>query len=75
MDDTKQAPDPQSPQSQGQPKPDPRRPAMIGLLLLVALILGGLFLVHVLRAMSHVQDCAMEGRTNCAPIDASGSGG
>jgi len=31
-------------------------------------VIVGLFLIHVLRDMSSVQDCAMQGRTNCAPI-------
>ena len=54
--------------------PDSRRGAMVGLLVVLALIVGGLFLVHVLRGMSQIQDCAMSGRTNCAPIDATSSG-
>ena len=54
--------------------PDPRRGAMVGLIVVLALILGGLFLVHVLRGMSQIQDCAMSGRTNCAPIDSTSSG-
>jgi hypothetical protein len=49
--------------------PDPRRTAMIGLVIIVVLVIGGLFLTHVLRDMSNLQDCAMQGRTNCAPID------
>jgi hypothetical protein len=55
---------PESPQP-----PDPRRPAMIGLGIVLALIVGGMILVHLLRNMSKVQDCVMSGRTNCAPID------
>jgi hypothetical protein len=35
------------------------------------LVLGGLFLVYKLKAMSELQDCVMQGRTNCAPIDPS----
>jgi hypothetical protein len=49
--------------------PDPRRTAVIGLLVIVLLILAGLFLTHVLRDLSHLQDCVMQGRTNCAPIE------
>ena len=48
--------------------PDPRRTAAIGLIVIVLLVIVGLFLIHVLRDMSKVQDCAMQGRTNCAPI-------
>ena len=58
--------------SQGNPggprRPDPRRSAAIGLIVIVLLVIVGLFLIHVLRDMSRVQDCAMQGRTNCAPI-------
>jgi hypothetical protein len=49
--------------------PDPRRKALIALLFVVVLIVGGLLLTHVLRHMSQLQDCVMSGRTNCAPID------
>jgi hypothetical protein len=35
----------------------------------VLLVLGGLFLVHELRKMSNIQDCVMQGRTNCSPVD------
>jgi hypothetical protein len=48
---------------------DPRRAAMVGLGVVLALIVGGMILVHLLRNMSRIQDCAMSGRTNCAPID------
>jgi hypothetical protein len=60
--------------SQNPQAPDSRRGAMVGLLIVLGLIVGGLFLVHVLRNMSQVQDCAMSGRTNCAPIDSTSSG-
>ena len=70
MSEPMSEPKPQQPQT-----PDSRRPATIGLVLVLLLIVGGLFLVHVLRAMSQAQDCALEGRTNCAPIDAGSSGG
>jgi hypothetical protein len=54
--------------------PDSRRGALMGLLVIVLLVVGGLLLVHALRHMSEIQDCAMSGRTNCAPIDASAPG-
>ena len=53
--------------------PDSRRGALIGLGLVVLLIVGGLFLVHVLRGTAQIQDCVMSGRTNCAPIEPSSS--
>jgi hypothetical protein len=51
------------------PPPDPRRTAMIGFVVILLLVAIGLFLTHVLRNMSHLQDCVMQGRTNCAPVD------
>jgi hypothetical protein len=53
----------------GQP---PQRRPVAALVIVALLILGGLFLVHVLRDSSRLQDCVMSGRTNCAPIEASG---
>lgn len=38
------------------------------LILLVALIGGGLWLTHALRGAATIQDCVSAGRTNCAPI-------
>jgi hypothetical protein len=51
------------------PPPDPRRTAMIGFVVIVLLIIAGLFLTHVLHDTSRVQDCVMQGRTNCASVD------
>ena len=48
--------------------PDPRRGAVAGLIVTILLVLGGVFLVHVLRRTADLQDCVMSGRTNCAPI-------
>ena len=55
--------------------PDPRRRALLGLLLVVLLVVGGLLLARVLKNVSNLQDCVMSGRTNCAPIDSSKPGG
>jgi hypothetical protein len=55
--------------------PDPRWPALVGLLIALLLVLGGLFLVRVLGRAGRLQDCVMSGRTNCAPIDPSSVGG
>jgi hypothetical protein len=49
-------------------EPDGRRGALLGLLVVVLVVVGGLVLAHVLRNMSRLQDCVMSGRTNCAPI-------
>jgi len=51
--------------------PDSRRGALIGLGVVLLLIAGGLVLSHLLRDTAQLQDCAMSGRTNCAPIDTS----
>jgi hypothetical protein len=32
-------------------------------------VLGGLFLVYTLKKSSDIQDCVMQGRSNCAPVD------
>jgi hypothetical protein len=46
-----------------------QRVALIGLAICLALVLGGLFLFYELKKSSDLQDCMMQGRTNCAPID------
>lgn len=51
-----------------------QRAALIGLAICLLLVLGGLFLVYELKKMSDVQDCVMQGRTNCAPVDLADSG-
>ena len=48
---------------------DTRRAAVLGLVLVLLLVGGGLYLAHVLHDASRIQDCVMSGRTNCAPID------
>jgi hypothetical protein len=60
-------PDPYQPP---EPQPDhgsaTRRAALIGLLMILVLVIGGLFLSHVLRGMTRLQDCALSGRSNCS---------
>ena len=46
-----------------------QRAALIGLAICLLLVLVGLALVYGLKRMSDVQDCVMQGRANCAPID------
>ena len=41
---------------------------MIALLVIVIGVVGALWLTHVLSSVSRIQDCAMSGRSNCAPI-------
>ena len=55
--------------------PDPRRAALIGLIVTLLLIVGGVFLVHILGRAARLQDCVMSGRTNCAPIDSANETG
>jgi hypothetical protein len=45
-----------------------RRGPMIALLVIVIGVVGALWLTHVLSSVSRIQDCAMAGRSNCAPI-------
>jgi hypothetical protein len=46
-----------------------QRAALIGLAICLALVLGGLFLYYQLKRSSDLQDCVMQGRSNCVPID------
>jgi hypothetical protein len=61
-----------------EPRPDPpqhdnghdsRRPAVIGLLVVLALVAAAYFLVNALRNNAKLEDCLMSGRRNCAPIE------
>jgi hypothetical protein len=57
-------------QQQPEPRqPDPRRAALVGMLVALLLVIVGLILVKVLGDSGRLQDCVMSGRTNCAPID------
>jgi hypothetical protein len=55
-------------------EPDSRRPALIGLALVLLLVIGAYFLVTALRRNADLEDCLMSGRRNCAPIEAPASG-
>jgi hypothetical protein len=60
------------PEARG-PEPRPpvsRRAAVLGLLVTLLLIVLGWVLVKVLGDAGRMQDCALSGRSNCAPIDA-----
>ena len=41
----------------------------VALVLLAVLVGGGLYLVYRLRASADMQDCVMQGRSNCAAVD------
>jgi hypothetical protein len=65
--------EPQQPPPPRKPAPESRRGAVLGLLIAVLLVVVGLILVKVLGDAGRLQDCAMSGRTNCAPIDSAPS--
>ncbi len=46
-----------------------RRTHLIALLVIVALVLGGLWLTNILASVGRIQDCVMSGRTNCVRIN------
>ena len=51
------------------PGPDSRRPAVIGLIVVLALVVAGYYLMTALREKANLEDCLMSGRKNCAPIE------
>ena len=46
-------------------EPDSRRPALIGLLVVAALVVAAYYLVTALRENANLEDCLMSGRSNC----------
>ena len=56
------------------PDPDSRRPAVIGLLVVLALVVAGYFLMTALQQNANLEDCLMSGRRNCAPIEVPAAG-
>ena len=53
--------------------PPARRGALIGLIVVAALVVAAVFLVQALREESRREDCLMSGRSNCAPIETPGN--
>jgi hypothetical protein len=51
----------------GDDQPDTRRSALAALVFLLVFALLCLQIVHVLRKVDALQDCVMQGRTNCVP--------
>lgn len=47
------------------------RAVLLGLAFVLLLVFGCLFLFYELRDAAQRQDCVMQGRSNCAPIDTS----
>jgi hypothetical protein len=48
---------------------DRRTRSLGGLAIILFLALIALFLVRELSKVSQLQDCVMQGRTNCAPLE------
>jgi len=46
-----------------------RSVALIGLVVVLALVVAAVYLVHALQKESRLEDCLMSGRTNCAPLE------
>jgi len=46
----------------------------IGLLVVLALVVAGYFLMTALHENANLEDCLMSGRRNCAPIEAPSPG-
>jgi hypothetical protein len=50
--------------------PDPRRTALLGLIVTLFIVVLLVLLIRVLGRAARMQDCVLSGRTDCAPIDA-----
>jgi hypothetical protein len=59
----------EDPESHRREDANRQRAALVGLLICIVLVLGGLFLYYKLKRMSDLQDCVMQGRTNCVTTD------
>ena len=46
-----------------------RTNASMGLIVILVLAIAGVLLVRELRIKSQIEDCLMEGRRNCVPIE------
>jgi hypothetical protein len=51
-----------------------RRVFVIGVLVCVLLALGSLYLLLALRERAQLEDCFMQGRSNCLPLDPTPAG-
>ena len=54
--------------------PDSRRPAVIGLIVVLLLVVAGYFVMMALQRNATLEDCLMSGRRNCAPIEIPAAG-
>ena len=50
-------------------EPPSRRGAVIGLIVVLALVVVGYLLMTALRKNADIEDCLMAGRRNCVPIE------
>jgi hypothetical protein len=57
------------PEDEDTDTPESRRATWVVLAVSIALALGGFFLIKALNDSSNMQDCLMQGRTNCVVID------
>jgi len=66
-------PDPRRRMAEQEPKTNEDtyspRAVLMALAIVILLVLGCLFLFNALRDVSQRQDCVMQGRSNCAPIE------
>jgi hypothetical protein len=46
-----------------------RTNASMGLIVILLLAIAGVLLVRELRAQSQLEDCLMQGRRNCVPLE------
>lgn len=46
-----------------------RTAASMGLIVILVLAIAGVLLVRELREKSRIEDCLMQGRRNCVPIE------
>ena len=51
-----------------------RRVFVIGVIVCVLLALGSLYLLLALRERAQLEDCFMQGRSNCLPLDPTPAG-
>ncbi len=61
-------PSPPKPSPDEQDDPPSRRGPLIALVVVVALVAGGIWLSQILHDTGKIQDCVMAGRKNCAPV-------
>ena len=56
------------------PEHDSRRPAVIGMVVVLVLVVAAYFLVTALRKNADLEDCLMSGRRNCVQFEVPSSG-